>query len=183
MRVFVPSVDEGHEWVAPVDDAHFHVLRTLGEEKIATQWQPTPVRLITVDENGDRLQEADMPWLGSHALVLRKRALDVLGDVLREDSEFLPLANEEAELWLVHVWRTVASALDPNRSEIVRFPSSGRIMKVGKPRFRPEVLNGFHCFKLREFPRGPTYVTDEIVTRADDALLSGARFRQVWDSE
>jgi hypothetical protein len=48
------------------------------------------MRIIREDE-GQTLHESDSPWLGSHALVFKARAVKALGPLLREYGELLPL--------------------------------------------------------------------------------------------
>lgn len=72
MEVFRPEATEGFEWAFPVDDAHCETLVTLPDRPIADAWEQREFHLL---RNG---ATADMPWLGSHALVLRPRAVEVL---------------------------------------------------------------------------------------------------------
>jgi hypothetical protein len=182
MRVYEPTVVEGYQWVLPVDDADFEVFRTFSGDRCGSRWKTVPVRLLKSGEDGQPLRQADMPWLGSHAMVLGRRAVEVLGEVVAPDAELLPLACEDAELWLLNVWRVI-DALDLEHSAVVRFPSTGRIMTVKRPVFRAEQLDGIRCFKIPGVLRGPTYVTEGVVAVAEAARLSGVRFRPVSDSE
>lgn len=52
--------------------------------------------------------------------------------------------------------------LDYDKSEIKRFPSSGRVMRVMKYVFKIEKLMDAIIFKLSEFPKSISYVTEEL---------------------
>jgi hypothetical protein len=107
LSVFEPTVCEGFQWVQPVNTADFELFRSLDGHRLGTDWNLVPVRLLDLDEDGRPLEKADMPWLDGHALVLTERAVAVLGDLLAQDAELLPLSCDVEELWLVNVVRMV----------------------------------------------------------------------------
>jgi hypothetical protein len=147
-------------------------------ERLAGRWKPVRMYLLHADE-GQQLRRSDMPWLGSHALILTRRAKDVLGGLLATDCELLPLVCEEEDLWLVNPV-LVAGAFDEQRSEFKRFPHSERIMTVYRYTFHDEVVARHRCFRIPE--QVPTFVTDEVVAAAQAADLRGVRFTLVWRS-
>lgn len=166
---------EGFQWVVPTEPRRFDELRSLEGRPLRHEWTPLQVDLLIRDEAGRVLAETDMPWLGEHALVLGDRAVEVLGPILAPDVELLPLSIAGRSLWLVHPLR-ILDALIPAESEIVRF-SSGRIMSVEKGVFDGSKLVGVRAFKLRDFTRGPIYLTEGPVEAARTANLTGALFR------
>jgi hypothetical protein len=74
-------------------------------------------------------------------------------------------------------------ALDLDGSELLRFPSSGRVMDVEHHVFRSDVIreSGSAIFLLDIFDRaGSAYVTDEYVEAIEDAgLVSAVAFESV----
>jgi hypothetical protein len=180
VKISVFQVQEGYEWVVPVDDADFELFRTLAGSSQTATWKPVQMRLVKEDERGRPFQQSDIPWLGRHAPVLRERAAAALASVLLRDGELLPLECSEAALVLFNV-TTVRDALDLDRSVVVRFPSSGRIMDVKSPVFRPDRLRGVRAFKVPELLRGSVFVNDDVVATAQGAGLVGVGFRLVWD--
>jgi len=154
------------------------IFRRLRGQRMAGQWKPVRMYLLH-EEEGQRFQRSDMPWLGSELLVLTRRAKDVLGDLLAPDCEFLPLECDEEVLWLVNPV-LVAGAFDEQRSEFKRFDSSGRIMKVSRYAFHAEVVDAHRCFRIPE--QAPTFVTDDVVAAARAASLTGVPFSSVWHS-
>lgn len=181
MRVFVLVVPEGTEWVLPVDEvAGFDRLRIEDCSSVLDRWVPERVRIVSEDE-GVRLAAADVPWLGDHGLVLRREAADLVAPLVAGQAELLPLACDDAELFLLHVTEC-RDALDSERSDLVCF-SSGRIMTVREHVFDAEALDGVCCFRDSKMPRGPLYLTGLVVDALSAAGLSGFEAKLVWDSE
>src|SRR2546426_4216032 len=89
-----------------------------------------------------------------------------------KDGELLPLARDEATLVVFNV-TTVLDALDVDRSALVTFPSTGRIMKVKSYVFRPERLRAVNAFKVPQLLRGSAFFTDEVVVAVEGACLPG----------
>jgi hypothetical protein len=138
------------------------------------------MRLVKEDEQGHPLLPAEVPWLGKHAPVFKAKASTVLGSVLAKDGELLPLACDDADLAVFNV-TTVPDALDLDRSAVVKFPSTGRIMNVKSHVFRPDRLQDVRAFKLPQLLRGSVFVTHEVVAAAQKAGLIGVGFRLVWE--
>ncbi len=180
MKIYKFQVQEGFEWVVPVDDADFELFRALAGRSQTATWKPIQMRLVKEDERGRPLQPSDIPWLGGHAPVLTERAATALGSVLLRDGELLPLECSEAALVMLNV-TTVRDALDLDRSVVVKFPSTGRIMDVKSHVFRPGCLRGIRAFKVPELLRGSVFVNDDVVATAQGAGLVGVGFRLVWD--
>jgi hypothetical protein len=179
MKVYKFEVQEGFEWVAPTDEAHFEVFSNLDGSSQAGSWRPVQMRLVKEDEQGRQLRFSDIPWLGTHAPVLRETGSCALGSALLTDGELLPLWCDDAELTVFNV-TTVLDALDLDRSDVVRFPSSGRIMMVRSHAFR-RIPSGIRAFKVPELLRGPVFVTEEVVAAASDADLRGVGFQLIWE--
>jgi hypothetical protein len=136
--------------------------------------------ILNEDDGGKPHLRADLPWLGSEAVVLRDEAIETVGSLLRPHGEILPLVCDEARLALFAA-PVVAGALDEDRSELVRF-GSGRIMVLRTPAFHVSALRGAAAFKLAEMPRGDLYLTDTLVDaiRAT-GLTAGTDFTLLYD--
>jgi hypothetical protein len=179
MKIYEFQVVEGYEWVLPVNQGDFEVFRGFDGLPRSQSWRPIAVRLIK--KSDDRLLAAsDVPWLGKHAPVLRRKALEAMSDLLRADGEVLPLACPEADLNVFNATR-VLDALDEERSSLVKFPSSGRTMTIKEHAFRPAALDGANLFKIPQMLRGSVIVTDQVVKRVEGARLRGVAFRKVWE--
>ena len=145
LEIYRPAVPEGFEWVLPVDDDDFETFQGFDGTRRGPSWKPIPVKVLRVDDQGEPSRPADLPWLGRHVLILTPRATHVLGERLQEFGELLPLSCVDAELFVYNPLHVI-DALDEDRSEVVRF-TSGRVMKINRHVFRPEVLAGVPIFK------------------------------------
>ena len=178
MRIYEPQVCAGFEWVLPVHDPDHELLWQLNGTSRRATWRPMPVAMLTADEHGELRAQADLPWLGSHVLVLRERAVTVLRPLLDRTGELLPFACPDADLWLFNVL-TVVDALDEEHSELIRF-DDGSILAVERYAFRPEVARGLPLFKVPQLLRGPLFVGEEFVESVAAARLIGPGLVQVW---
>lgn len=181
IRVYRPTVTEGYEWVQPVDEADFDAVYQLNGKSLASRWAPIRMHVINTDEHGKAGRHADLPWLGGHALALRERAFESIGYLLADFGELLELNlddNNGERLWLFNV-RNRLDVLDEEQSEIVRFPSSGRIMYVKQHVFHPEEITSEQIF-LQPGVRS-VFLTGGIVDAIQSAALTGTRFELLWE--
>ncbi len=176
--IYEPIVQAGFEWINAVDDADYETFLALDGTSQSENWRPVRVRRVRADEHQD-CRESDFPWLGSHVLVLRERTLLVLGKLIEQFAEVLPLETDDGtKLSAINV-RCVKDALDVERSTVIRFPSTGRIMRVTRPCFREPAIRGLDLFRL-PFRASPTYLSQQFVDLATEAGLTGLDFHQVW---
>lgn len=135
---------------------------------------------------GDRGRKApgeQFQLVAGGGLVFDARALEALGDLLEGRGELLPLdvQDDEEEYRLFNVTR-VSDALDEDQSELKRFSSDGRIMRVVRFAFDADRLAGETIFKLVQRPNY-NYVTEVFRERAEAAALTGFRWREpVWQA-
>ncbi|MBU1227272.1 MAG: hypothetical protein KJ698_08695 [Actinobacteria bacterium] len=181
MRVFVAHGVDGFEWIMPVEEHDFQSVYELDGSSMVASWRPVRVRALDrLHDGGPILRQADLPWLGEHALVLRSSAYRAIGPALADVGEFLALdlVGSEDRLRLFNVRRTI-DALDEGSSDIVRFPSTGRVMKIRRHEFREEALTGEGAFRVPEVRT--LFFTEKIVRAVDAAGLSGTEFDMVWE--
>ncbi len=179
--IFQPRVPEGFEWVVCCDERDFEVFRDFDGTPRRDTWTPVAVRVLRHDEHGAELSPAELPWLGSHVLVLTAKAANVLRRDLEPFGELLPLSCDDAELYVYNALRVI-DALDEDHAELVRF-SSGRILKILRHAFRPEAVQDVHVFKIPQMLRGSIFVTKEIVAAVRSSGLKGTEFEQIWFPE
>jgi hypothetical protein len=176
--IYRPRAVDGYEWVQPVHEGDFDSAY-LASHASRPDWLPMPIRRLTADERGRQWKRADLPWLADHALVLRDRARDALEPILAGAGEFLELQSvgDTDRFWLFNCL-TMCDALDEAESDIVRFPSSGRIMTVRRYAFRPRLLPVATAFRDRRLRS--VFFSDEVVVAAATASLVGTTFDAVW---
>jgi hypothetical protein len=177
MRIFVPAIpaEADYEWALPVDATGHGRLRIDTFERIAAAWSAVEMTLVREDEG----RQFQLPWLGDHALVLRTSAADVVGPLVEGQAELLPLSCDDTDLWLLHAIEE-RDALDEDRSDIVRFPSSGRIMTIRSHAFERKALDGARCFKIPQMPAGSIFLSGEVVDAVVSAGLTGFAPEMVW---
>lgn len=163
------EVLEGQEWIFPIDRSYFEQFWALDGTTISDWIEP--VMAI----NGEERTYSDFPWLGEHAPILRKPAVDALTQVLLQYGQLLPMQGEE--VWLFNA-TTVIDALDTERSQIAYF-DDGSILAIERHAFKTDVIGEAEIFKL-PMRASPVYVTDVFVDRVRKANLRGVTFIEVW---
>lgn len=179
IAVYVLTTLPDQEWAVPANVGDNDVLATFDGRGRALGWRPLAFRLLTRDEQGRAQKYSDFPWYGEHAPVLRARAADALRPLLSSYGELLPLACDDAELEVLNVTRVV-SALDLERSEVVRFQSSGRVMAIESYAFHPEAVQGVQVFKIPDLRSSPVFFAEDVVDYIRAAGLEGVGFTCVW---
>lgn len=179
VEIFAPWVTEHGESAGPVDRNGFDQLRQLEDRgaPVGREWRPFEVELLR-KEGGRSFKESDCPWIGGGFMVLRPAAVQVFGPFLGDDAEILDLQCVDADLKLLNVWRHL-EALDIEHSEIVRFPSSGRIMTVKSYAFHGAVVDRHSMFRLSAMPRATMFLQRSVVDAVQAAGLRMVSFKLV----
>ena len=138
--VYLPRPAEGYELCHPLKDSDFESFNALVNGEPRTDaWSPIDMRLVHEDQ-GEVLKRSDSPWLGSHALILRKEVMFRFGQFLQEFGELLALKCDEAEMFVYNP-TCLIDGLDEENSEIQRF-SNGRIIRISKYAFNESRIAG-----------------------------------------
>ncbi|SFU22685.1 DUF1629 domain-containing protein [Mesorhizobium sp. YR577] len=163
------EVIEGQEWIFPTDDDDYEFFFAL-DGRVIQDWIAPVMKLDTEERT-----YSDFPWLGEHAPILRKPAVDALAPVLIEYGQLLPMKGEE--VWLFNA-TTVLDALDRERSRIAYF-DNGDILDIEHHVFRKETIGTAEIFKM-PMRASAVYVTGSFVERVRTAGLRGVSFAPVW---
>ncbi len=178
--IYVPHSLTRYELCHPADPADFeYIVEQVSGVPRKSTWHPIAMEIIHKD-NGLELLESESPWLGSHALVFRRRAVEALNPLLEEYGEFLPVCCEEADLWIFNP-TTILDALNEDSSSVLRF-SNEQIMRVNQYVFRPDIVRDIQIFKIPNLRASPTFVSDHFVQRWKSAGLRGLGFKKVWSA-
>lgn len=176
--IFILVPLEKYEHCQPINHDDFEtIVNQLNGISRKKAWQPIKVDIVHEDE-GKKFLVSDTPWLGSHVLILRKNAAQLIGQLLNQFGELLPLYCEEANLSIFNT-TNILDALDEPGSSIVRF-SSGRIMAIERYSFIPKLIDNNHVFKIPNFRASPIFVDDEFVQLWKATKLRGLGFNKVW---
>ena len=149
-----------------------------GRKKIAT-WEPIEVERLEPEKG---LDLADNMWLSTPVPAFSDKAKQLVEGLLGDSVEFLPTISKEGTFWLVNV-TTVLDCVDYEKSEIVRFQSSGRIMDIPRFVFREDVVKDVDMFKTKDLPLRFPCVSDRFKELVESSGLTGFGFRLLWDSE
>lgn len=171
LTVYKFEVIEGQEWIFPVDDDDYETFLAMDGRDIE-DWIAPVMKLDTSDRT-----YSDFPWLGEHAPILKKPAIEALTPVLVEHGQLLPIKGEE--VWLFNA-TTVLDALDHELSRIAYF-DNGDILDIERHVFRKERIGAAELFKL-PMRASAVYVTGGFVERVRNAGLRGVLFARVWTS-
>ena len=175
------SCPERYEWVGCVDGDDYEIFRTFDGSSRASTWRPVRMKWIKSD-GGRRFKSSDFPWLGTHVLIMRRRAVDALSDMLEAGGEILPLATDDGvELFVLNVTR-VLDVLDEEHSTIDRFEDSGQIMFIEAAAFHEDLVRGVDFFKLPGRACG-IFVGERFIERVRAAGLVGLDFPLAWSPE
>jgi hypothetical protein len=175
--IYEPLVAEGYEWVNAVQDGDYEVFLPFDGQPLASTWKPIAVRRVRADERQD-FNPSDFPWLGSHALIMRRYAVDALRDILDANGEVLPLSTDDGvELSVLNA--RILDALDEANSSLMKFPGTNRIMRIKKIAFVASKVEGIDLFRLPH-RASSTYVSERFVERVKAAGLRGLAFNKVW---
>jgi hypothetical protein len=153
------------------------------------------IRAVT-DERTKVFPAGDCPFVSGFYVVpvLSVRAVEALGDLLRENGELLPLICDEGTYYVFNT-TTVVAALDEQRSgftllrEIdpdIFWKAPPDKMRVTRFEFFSEKIDDLSIFRI---PFGSNYavnyplVTDRFVQRVKTAGLKGFEFQLLWSSE
>lgn len=176
-RVYQLEGTADQEWALPRDEAV--IFQDLLERGAPANWDPVEMYLLHEDEEGSPLASSDIPWNSAATPVLKERAARLIEPMLGDAGVLLPLSCTECALWLLHVTK-LADALDEAASELVRFPSSGRVMKIRRHVFKETVVRELGIFKLAQMPRGSVFFTDRVADAIGAAGLERVALRKVW---
>jgi len=179
MRIYKPLGSEHFEDCHPVKGDDFFTLdAALDGTPRGDTWRSPQMKIIRMDRR-KKLKVSDSPWLGtSTTLIFRPRVVAAIGPLLREYGELLPLVCEEPDLVIYNVTRVI-DGLDEQASTLSRF-SDGRILRVSRYVFRPEIVAGVDIFKISNERPSPTFVSDRFVEAWTSAGLRGLDFPLVW---
>ncbi|KRE01069.1 hypothetical protein ASE61_19140 [Bosea sp. Root670] len=177
MTIYKFAVLEDQEWIFPVDGADFETFFAMDGRAIQ-DWAPPVMRMVEAEQGAEEPSYSDFPWLGEHAPILKKPAVDALAPVLAQYGQLLPLKGEN--VWLFNV-TTVLDVLDREKSGIVYF-DDGDILDIERHVFKRDVIGTAEIFKL---PRraSAVYVTGRFVEQVRGSGLRGVSFAPVWTSE
>jgi hypothetical protein len=182
MTIYKVFPAEGYEWVEGRRERDWEGL-SLNGAPVAERWITPEVSIVRTDDRGKKLRPCDVPWFSHEVLVLTPNAVHELRSIVEPHGELLPLRESGGDQLFALNVVTVLDALDEERSDLVRFTGSGRIMVIKTHVFRSRVVNRVDLFKLPQpqIRSSSIYVSDAFVARVREAHLRGIEFEKVWE--
>lgn len=180
MRIYVPAVIEGVEWIGlqEPDNDEWETLFALNGP-VAARWQAPRMHFIREREDGAPRRYSDFPWCLDNILIIREQALPLLRPLLEKYGEILPLrCAEPVSLFNV---TNILDALDEERSKIARF-ENGDVLAIEKHVFRVDAIEDSELFRLPGRASN-IYLREALVRRIGELGLRGIAFEMVWADE
>lgn len=113
--------------------------------------------------------------------LLFKKALDSIFPLIKNDVEVLPFSFEGETLFGINVL-SVLDSLDRERSDLVMFPNSQKILDIKKYAFYDEVVRGKNIFKISDKKYGYIFVSEAFYKAIEENGLEGFDLRLVYES-
>ncbi len=153
------------------------VNRLLPGTPMGSTWRPVRVEVFRGDRRNKHLPAGDFPTFDV-VPTFSARAAQVLGDLLTDHGELLPLVCEEGQYFVFNC-TTFVDGLDTERSEIVYF-DDGSVNLVRSYVLDSDKVAGRPVFRLRGERMLNVFVNEAFVRQVQEAGLRGFDFRQVW---
>jgi hypothetical protein len=149
----MPEVAFGREWEAPgLDEEERKVIRNLNEG----------------------LPQPDLPWLvgAEPAAVFNERAMQVLGGLLGDGAQILPLSHESQKFYIINIIEII-DCLDVELSEVRHY---GPALRIIRPVFKEPCMQDSHIFKIPQSPSA-IFVSDRFKQEVETHALKGLTWK------
>lgn len=120
----------------------------------------------------------DVSSISTSSYIINEKAYKVLYPYLKKHSQIFQLKNEDNIFYVVNV-TDIIDCIDYDQSEIEYFSSSNRVMDIEKYVFKKEKLKNATIFKLPEFPKGISYVTENFKKVVEENNIKGFKFKEL----
>jgi len=175
MKLWRLSVGDYNTSLDGNDDSEFETPILKGEK--ALNWQKVIFKAVR------KGKYRDFAHYRSGVPVFSEKALEVIGELIAPHVQLLDIevSNVDVNYKLVNII-SVLNAVDYTRSIPTRI-SSGHVTGFKKLNFLEDVVKDQHIFRIPEFLRTKTYVSDFFREKILASKLKGFEFYEVWDSE
>lgn len=112
------------------------------------------------------------------SFILNEKSYKALYPYLRNHSQIFKIKSDNKIFYVVNVI-DIIDCLNYDKSELKYFSSSGRVMDVEKYVFKTEKLKNATIFKLPEFPKSISYVTEEFKKAVEENNIKGFKFKEL----
>lgn len=112
------------------------------------------------------------------SFILNEKSYKALYPYLKNHSQIFKIKSDNKIFYVVNVI-DIIDCLNYDKSELKYFSSSGRVMDVQKYVFKTEKLKNATIFKLPEFPKSISYVTEEFKKVVEENNIKGFKFKEL----
>lgn len=112
------------------------------------------------------------------SFILNEKSYKTLYPYLKNHSQIFKIKSDNKIFYVVNVI-DIIDCLNYDKSELKYFSSSGRVMDVEKYVFKTEKLKNTTIFKLPEFPKSISYVTEEFKRVVEENNIKGFKFKEL----
>ncbi|MBA4601974.1 imm11 family protein [Thermoactinomyces mirandus] len=148
------------------------------KEPITPIWKPIRLKVSEIDKDNPNPLPDCLLMLGD-VLIFSEKGKSHVKRHLSDYGEFLPLISECGSFYAFHLLEQI-NALDEEKSEVLRFKSSGRIKRITNYVFKPNQIASRLLFKIPQNPAA-IFVTDEFLSLICDSGLQGFDFKFLWE--
>lgn len=136
--------------------------------------------LFTLSKYKEEIEKpiGDVSSISTSSYIINEKAYKVLYPYLKEHSQIFQLKNENKIFYVINV-TDIIDCLDYEKSEVKYFSSSNRVMDIEKYAFHSEKLKKATIFKIPEFPKGISYVTEEFKKVVEENNITGFKFKEL----
>jgi hypothetical protein len=175
VRIYTLKRDLSYQDLTNSGDAWKKYLWAFNGESHIKTWKPLATGFSPHTSERPR---GDVSSLNSTLLVLTRKAINVLQDVINETGELLPLICDEEPLWAFNVTNVLEGALDLEQSSYKQF-DTGHLYGIKKYVFKEDVVADQYIFRESKI-NGQLFVTDRFRNIVEDAGLLGFEFEAVY---
>lgn len=163
-----------YDYLTTISNKDWEALNFDGSSKINT-WVPISVKVT----GGKNIPNATSISPGIPVLDLK--AVEVLKDLLGNNTEVLPLKCKKGEFFAINIC-DVLDCINYEKSQYEKYDNSDRIMVFEKYEFFQDCLEDVNIFKIIDEPERRAFVSDKFRERVLESKLTGFRFDLLWDS-
>lgn len=178
IKIYEFKNDPKSKLLAAVDDENHPIGNSFHGQRQEDSWS-----LINLETLYKKVYK-DFPKFHIGKPVISKRVKEAMdkGQLLKDEVEFLPLTNDNEELFMLNVVN-VLDCVDYDRSIIERF-KDGSWFRFNKLVFDPsKIPHGTCMFKIKETPGVQVFVTEKFKQWVEEHKFKGLNFSQVYDAD
>lgn len=142
------------------------------QTSLAATWRPPPTEGRVALYN-------DFPCINLTFPAFSRRAIQVLGLMLSDNGELLPLDAHLDEPYYFYNITRISDSLDVQRSDCIVGSRTGRIIDVDRFVFHPSRVDGLSVCRVHQLPMD-MLVSQRFVDRVAETGLNGFSFSKVW---